>query len=61
MVDLESQIAVMRKKPLLVLARTVKGYDRIMTVQECADTGSTYLHIVANELDELLAAALSGE
>lgn len=32
-----------------------------MTVRECVDTGSVYIHIAADELDELLAAQLGNK
>ena len=31
-----------------------------MSVRECVTTGSVYVHIVADELDELLSAELGG-
>lgn len=32
-----------------------------MTVRECVDTGSVFVHVVADELDALLAAELGGQ
>lgn len=59
--ELERQIAVLRSRPLVLLCRTPKGKDRVMTVRECVDTGSVYIHIAADELDELLAAQLGNK
>ena len=35
--------------------------ERPMTARECATTGSTYIHVAADELDELLARELGGK
>lgn len=55
---LEQQIAELRRRPLLVLCKTPKGKEQIMTVRECYQTGSRYIHVVVDELDQLLAAEL---
>lgn len=56
--ELEQQIAALRSRPLALLCRTPKGKERVMTVMECVDTGSVFVHVVADELDALLAAEL---
>lgn len=59
--ELERKIAVLRSRPLALLCRTPKGKERVMTVRECVDTGSVYIHIAADELDALLGAELGGD
>ena len=56
--EFERRIAELRAAPLCLLCRTPTGEKRIMTPQECRRTGSVYIHIVANDLDELLSAEL---
>ena len=46
-------------RPLL-LCRTPKGCEKLMTVRECVESGADYVHLVADDLDELLAAELGG-
>jgi len=59
--ELEEQVAELRRRPLMVLCRTASGRERIMTIWECVDTRSTYIHVAADELDALLAAGLGGK
>lgn len=59
--ELEEQVAELRRRPLMVLCRTASGRERIMTIRECVDTRSTYIHVAADELDALLAAELGGK
>lgn len=59
--ELERQIALLHAHPLALLCRTPKGKERVMTVRECVDTGSVYIHIAADELDALLGAELGGD
>lgn len=56
--ELEEQVAELRSRPLMVLCRTASGREWIMTIRECVDTRSTYIHVAADELDALLAAEL---
>lgn len=56
--ELELEIALLRSRPLALLCRTLKGKEQVMTVQECVTTGSVCVHVVADELDALLAAEL---
>lgn len=56
--ELEQRIAELRSRPLLLLCRTPKGKEKVMTVAECAETGAVYIRLVADDLDELLAAEL---
>lgn len=54
--ELEQRIALLRSRPLALLCRTPKGKEQVMTARECVDTGSVFVHVVADELDALLAA-----
>ena len=53
--ELERRISELR--PLL-LCRTKTGREKIMSVEECVTSGAVYIRIVADDLDELLAAEL---
>lgn len=55
---LEQQVAELRSRPLLILCRTPKGKEQVMTLEECRQTGSRYIHLAADALDRLLAAEL---
>lgn len=59
--ELEQRIAELRSRPLLVVCRTARGREEAMSLQECAETGSTFVHVAADELDALLAAELGGD
>ena len=59
--ELEKQLAILRTKPLLILCRTPAGPEEVMTVKQCQESGSAYLHIVADEVDALLSKALNTE
>ena len=59
--ELEQQVMEIRRRPLMMICRTPNGKERPMTVRECATTGSTYIHVAADELDELLARELGGK
>lgn len=56
--EFERRIAELRSRPLKLVCRDKKGRQKIMTPEECRRTGSAYIHIVANDLDELLSAEL---
>ena len=57
--ELERKIAQLRSQPLQLLCRTPKGREKVMTPEECRRTGSTYLHVVSDDLDLLLAVELN--
>ena len=59
--EIEQRIAVLRARPLLLVCRTPKGKVCSMSVRECVETGSTFLHIAADELDEMLEQELGRE
>lgn len=55
---LQQQIQQFRTQPLLLICRTPAGKERAMTLEECHRTGSTYVHIAADDLDKLLETEL---
>jgi len=58
--ELENRIAELRSRPLLLVCRDAKGRMKVMTPEECRRTGSSYIHVAAEDLDALLAAELGG-
>lgn len=58
--QLESEIEQIRTRPLLLVCRTQKGREQVMTPEECRRTNSVYIHIAADDLDALLSAELGG-
>lgn len=62
--ELERRINELRGRSLVLLCRTLDGDEREMSVQECIETGSTFIHVVMgndmDELDALLAYELRG-
>lgn len=56
--ELEKNIEMMRSRPLILLCRAPGGEERKMSVKDCIASGSTYIHVVADELDSLLACEL---
>lgn len=56
--ELEQRISEIRTRPLLLRCRTPNGREAVLTVADALKTGATYIHIVADDLDELLAAEL---
>lgn len=59
--ELEQRVAEIRAKPLQLVCVTTAGRMRLMTVQECQETGARFLHVAADELDVLLGAELGGD
>lgn len=52
--ELERGINEIRRRPLILLCKTPDGRERKMSLEECATTGSTYIHLCAgNDLDDL--------
>lgn len=52
--ELEKRIAQLRARPLKLLCRTQGGKIQVMTVRECVETRSRFIHIVADDIDRLL-------
>ena len=59
--EIENKVAEIRARPLQMICLTRKGERRIMTLSECVESESKYLHIVADELDALLGRELGGD
>lgn len=62
--ELERRINQLRTRPLVLWCRTLDGQEREMSVRECMETGSAFIHVVSgsdlDDLDELLAYELRG-
>ena len=58
--ELNRCIPELRRKPLMMVCRTPKGTSKVMNLEECKRSGSTYIHVAVDDLDELLAAELGG-
>lgn len=54
--ELEQRVMELRSRSLVLLCRTLNGKEKPMSVRECVATGSVFVHVVADELDALLAA-----
>ena len=52
--ELENHVEKLRTGPLLLVCRTPDGKEKAMSVRECMETGSRFLHVAADELDNLL-------
>ena len=57
---LEQRVSELRTRPLLLRCRLPNGREAVLTVAEAVKAGATYVHIVADDLDELLTAELGG-
>ena len=58
--ELEKQIEKLRTGPLLLICRTPAGKEKTRSIRECLESGSRFLHVAADELDELLERELGG-
>lgn len=58
--ELENHVEKLRTGPLLLVCRTPDGKEKAMSVRECMETGSRFLHVAADELDALLEQELGG-
>ena len=59
--ELTRAVQELQGRPLVLLCRTLTGQVRRMGVQECVRSGSTYIQMVWDELDQLLSAELDGQ
>ena len=59
--ELTQAVQELQARPLVLLCRTPTGRMRCMSVQECVRSGSTYIQMVWDELDQLLCAELGGD
>lgn len=57
---IEQSITELRLQPLVLVCRTPTGKEKATSVRECMETGSRFLHVAADELDELLERELGG-
>lgn len=57
---LEQRVSELRTRPLLLCCRLPNGREAVLTVADAVKAGATYVHIVADDLDEFLAAELGG-
>lgn len=58
--ELLEEIARVRVKPLQIECQRPDGSRVVCTIEECRTHHWRYVHIVADELDELLDRALNG-
>ena len=58
--DLLEEIAQTRAKPLQIECQRPDGSRTVCSVEECSAHRWRYVHIVADELDELLDRTLNG-
>ena len=58
--ELENHVEKLRTGPLLLVCRTPDEKEKAMSVRECMETGSRFLHVAADELDNLLEQELGG-
>lgn len=56
--ELTAKIQEIQARPLVLLCRMPDGREREMTVQECIETGSAFIHVVRDDLDALLASEI---
>ena len=59
--ELEKQVEKLCAGPLILVCRTPAGKEKAMSIRECMETGSRFLHIAADELDALLDQELGGD
>lgn len=59
--ELEQRISELRTRPLLLRCRTPNGREAVLTVADAVKVGATYIHVVADDIDEFLAAELGGD
>lgn len=46
--ELEDQVKKLRTGPLLLVCRTPAGMEKAMSIRECMETGSRFLHIAVD-------------
>lgn len=56
--ELERRVSELRTHPLLLRCRLSNGREAVLTVADAVKIGAVYIHIVADDLDKLLAAEL---
>lgn len=58
--ELTQAVQELQARPLVLLCRTSAGQVRRMSLQECVRSGSAYIQMVWDELDQLLCTELGG-
>ncbi len=58
---IERNITELRARPLALLSRIPEGKEHSMTVRECISSRSSYIRVIADDLDALLAGCLEKE
>ncbi len=59
--ELENRAAEIQGRPLQLVCVTRKGERRVMTIRECVESKSKFLHVAVDDLDKLLGAELGGD
>lgn len=59
--ELEREVARLCRQPPTLVCAGPDGRERLMSLRECVRTGSRFIHLARDSLDELLAAELSGD
>lgn len=59
--EIETEANRIRAGPLQVFCVTREGKRRVMTVRECKESGSRFVHVVDDALDALLGRELGGD
>lgn len=59
--ELEAKIKEIRDGPLKLLCLMPSGKTRVLTVRQCWTAKARFLHVVADDLDQLLGAEFGGD
>lgn len=59
--EIETEANRIRAGPLMVLCRTREGKERVLTIGECIESRSQFVHVVVDELDKFLGRELGGD
>lgn len=58
--ELEQRIAEIRAKPLLLICQMPSG-KHSLTIRECWESRSRFVHVNCDEIDKVLGASLGGD
>lgn len=59
--EIETKIDKIRSRPLQLLCLMPSGKMRVLTVRQCWTAKARFLHVVADDLDQLLGAEFGGD
>lgn len=59
--EIEAKIKEIRDGSLKLLCLMPSGKTRTLTVRECIEAKAKYVHVVVDQLDELLGRELGGD